>query len=60
MEGLLGQAAVGEAELGVGDGVEPERRASSAARSAAGSVRIAAASVTPPSFQTASAIWRAR
>ena len=40
--------------------VSRRKSRASALRSGAGSVRISAASVTPPSFQMASAIWRAR
>ena len=59
MQPLLCLAAVAEPDLGVLDRVE-RKAASSASRSAAGRVRIWAASVTPPSDHTASAIWRAR
>ena len=60
VEGLLGLAAVGEAQLRVRRPCRAGSASSRASRSAAGSVRTPSASTAPPSFQTASAIWRAR
>ena len=60
VERLLGQAAVGDAELRVADGVEAERVGQRRSAAAAGSGAIVAGSVVPPAAQNASAIWRAR
>ena len=59
MERLLGQAAVGDLQLGVGDGVEDEGGVERARARPAGSVSISSNEpIVPP--HTASATCRAR
>ena len=59
VERLLGLATRRHPDLGLADGIEPDRVGQLGPRSAAGSVRTSSNAVAPPD-QTASLTWRAR